>query len=634
MTAASQAVSPRPAVRQADIRTKPGIAKIIAWTLLFQLAWHFRMIPTFLKEGNFADSDDFLRLHEVRNWLGGQGWFDVSVPRMNPPAGGDLHWSRLVDVPIAGLTWFFDLFTDTILAERLAAIAWPTILLVLTVLAILAVCEKLYPAANRMLALLFTVTCITAMVEFAPARIDHHNIQILLFSMIMLGLVNAERKWGHYLIGASMALSLVIGLDLLLMLALILAWLGLEWVIGIDRNGSGMMRTGLALTSASLILYPVSVPSSAWFIANCDAISIFYLAVLLLTAAGFTVLSLASRLLPSSDTPTWPMIASRAVAGAVAGAAVVAVLFSLYPHCAAGPMAGISAELKTVWLDSVIEAKGLMASARELDAGLYAMPLFMIMNLVLGLVFIRRGMVNPRFIAIWAAILITLFLGFLQIRTLRIGMFATVPVGVIAAQLAWHYFARRYSESRPLALAAGSLATLLLISPAWLIAGKMIAAQFAPGNSPAGNAGQIGKAEIIGELPAWASDPQRVSCNRQSDFAPLAALPKGHVFNAINIGPAILVFTDHAMIGANYHRNGEAILATHAFFNSPAGEARLLAEAKKIDYVVMCKAHPLDMMNVERDARLGSRLLHGDMPDWLEALSADDDRLLIARMLR
>lgn len=607
----------------------PSTGKIILWTLLFQLAWHFRAILPFIKEGNFKDSDDFLRLHQMRNWMDDHSWFDVSVPRMNPPVGGDMHWSRLVDVPLAALTWFFDLFTDTVVAERLAAIVWPTVLLVLTVMTLIAICEKLFPATNRMLTVLFTASCATAMVEFAPARIDHHNVQILLFSLILLGLVNADRKWGHYVIGSAMAVSVVIGLDLAMMLALILAWLGLEWVSGMDRDGGGLMRTAIALAATSILLYPVSVAPAQWFVEQCDAISPVYLSAFLVISAGFTTLRLASPYLPSPGKHSkQAMVISRMAAGGVAGGAVLAILYTLYPQCIAGPLSGISPELKTLWLDIVIEAKSLVASVETMGAGMYALPAFLVMNLVLGLVLLCRGVVGPRFIAIWAAIAITLVLGFFQIRTLRIGMFATVPVGVIAAHLAWQFFQDRYKESRIMALAATALTGLALISPTWLIAGNALATLLSPTERIAASANSKDG------LPAWALDPSRTGCHLQSDYAALAALPAGHVFNAINIGPAILVFTDHTIIGANYHRNEEAILSTYRFFHASADEARAMANAKNVDYVVMCKLHPDGVTKVERDDRFGSRLLHGDAPDWLDVLTSTEDRLVIGRVIR
>src|ERR1043165_1558558 len=48
----------------------------------------------------FGDPDDAMRLQQVRHWLGGQGFHDVSQHGVNPPLGGPMHWSRIVDAPI------------------------------------------------------------------------------------------------------------------------------------------------------------------------------------------------------------------------------------------------------------------------------------------------------------------------------------------------------------------------------------------------------------------------------------------------------------------------------------------------------------------------------------------------------
>jgi hypothetical protein len=50
-----------------------------------------------------GDTDDNMRMMQVRGLLHGQGWFDLRQHRMNPPFGANIHWSRLVDLPIAGL---------------------------------------------------------------------------------------------------------------------------------------------------------------------------------------------------------------------------------------------------------------------------------------------------------------------------------------------------------------------------------------------------------------------------------------------------------------------------------------------------------------------------------------------------
>ncbi|MDP2734331.1 MAG: hypothetical protein Q8O63_14710, partial [Hoeflea sp.] len=72
-----------------------------------------------------ADNDDVMRLVEVRDLLGGQGWFDLMQYRLGLEGGTLMHWSRLIDLPIANLIMLFSLFMDPVLAEASALFVWP-----------------------------------------------------------------------------------------------------------------------------------------------------------------------------------------------------------------------------------------------------------------------------------------------------------------------------------------------------------------------------------------------------------------------------------------------------------------------------------------------------------------------------
>ena len=50
-----------------------------------------------------SDTDDNMRIMQVRALLAGQGWYDLRQYRLDPPFGADIHWSRLVDLPIAAI---------------------------------------------------------------------------------------------------------------------------------------------------------------------------------------------------------------------------------------------------------------------------------------------------------------------------------------------------------------------------------------------------------------------------------------------------------------------------------------------------------------------------------------------------
>ena len=83
-----------------------------------------------------GDTDDNMRIMQVRALLHGQGWYDLRDYRMNPPFGANIHWSRLVDLPIAGLILGLRPFLGGAGAERWAVAIAPMLpnLLLLTVL--------------------------------------------------------------------------------------------------------------------------------------------------------------------------------------------------------------------------------------------------------------------------------------------------------------------------------------------------------------------------------------------------------------------------------------------------------------------------------------------------------------------
>src|SRR5262245_2193987 len=99
---------------------------------LLLLIWAIT-VATYLVTGRGADqavsTDDAMRLVQIRDFLAGQGWFDLTQYRLDPPDGVAMHWSRLVDLPIAILIRAIDLLVSSATAERLVLTIWPAILL-------------------------------------------------------------------------------------------------------------------------------------------------------------------------------------------------------------------------------------------------------------------------------------------------------------------------------------------------------------------------------------------------------------------------------------------------------------------------------------------------------------------------
>src|SRR5918995_457132 len=67
-----------------------------------------------------GNTDDNLRMSQVRALLAGQDWFDLRQYRLNPPYGANIHWSRFVDLPIAAIILALRPFVGGAEAERAA----------------------------------------------------------------------------------------------------------------------------------------------------------------------------------------------------------------------------------------------------------------------------------------------------------------------------------------------------------------------------------------------------------------------------------------------------------------------------------------------------------------------------------
>ncbi|HEY0439027.1 MAG TPA: hypothetical protein VGD36_03065, partial [Xanthobacteraceae bacterium] len=116
--------------------------------LLLGLAWaavaaHLLLVHWPQTGTTLLDTDDAMRLVQLRDWLAGGGWFDLHQPRLQPPMGYDSHWSRLVDAGLAGVLLLLAQFTDAFFAERLLRAIWPVLWLLPTIGGMAAIAWRL-----------------------------------------------------------------------------------------------------------------------------------------------------------------------------------------------------------------------------------------------------------------------------------------------------------------------------------------------------------------------------------------------------------------------------------------------------------------------------------------------------------
>lgn len=279
------------------------------------------------------DTDSAMRLVQVRDLLQGQGWFDVTQWRMNAPFGLPMHWSRLVDGPLALLI--------RLTGEKFALTFWPLLVLFPVLLALARIGEQL---GGRMAAITALVLgLMTAEINglFAPGNIDHHNVQLALMLWTLLFLIEQRPR----LTAVMVALSLGVGLETL-PYAMVAIAAGALWLWS-DAKRAGDFGLALAASAAALFL---SATAARFHVRPaCDAYSLFYAVPLMTGGAGLFAIS---RL---------PRHKLLAFAGLVA--VILALAALLNPACFAGPFGGVDARLRPILVLRNTESQTALTTA-------------------------------------------------------------------------------------------------------------------------------------------------------------------------------------------------------------------------------------------------------------------------------
>src|SRR4051812_12444916 len=316
------------------------------WVLLFWLATSALLLYGRWGAINafaLGDTDDNMRIMQVRALLAGQDWYDLRQYRLNPPFGADIHWSRLVDLPIAGIRLALAPLIGGPAAERAAVAVAPLLPMGVAMAAVGWTARRLIAPGAFALAIAILLCGHSARGMWAPLRIDHHGWQLALLAVAIAALIDRRRARGGALLGLASALSLVIGLEMLLYLALAGGIAVLMWVRD-PAEGRRLATYGAGLAGGAALGFAIFA-SWANRAAVCDALSPVWLSVVV--AGGAIAVGLA--FLP---TRSWPL---RLAAAVVAGGALAAAFVLAWPHCL-GRLEGASPELVRLWLGNVREA--------------------------------------------------------------------------------------------------------------------------------------------------------------------------------------------------------------------------------------------------------------------------------------
>lgn len=564
---------------------------LLIW-LLF-CAWSIYSSWAQIRWFGLGDTDDNMRIMQVRAWLHGQGWYDLRQYRMNPPSGANIHWSRLVDLPLAGLILGLRPFLGGAAAERWAVAVAPLLPYLLLLFSLAVTARRFLGPTAYPLAFLTVFFAGSNNGMFTPERIDHHGWQLALLALSISSIADPKRTRGGLVLGISTALSLAIGLEMLIYLALAGVAMVLFWVD--DREERDRLRAyAISLGGGVAFCFLVFASNDNWN-AVCDALSPVWLSDALIGSALMLALAWVS---PAS----WKQ---RLVLAAAAGAAIAAFHGLTWPHCLQRPE-GLSPEVERLWLSHVKEARPFYMHGWRIATLIIALPITGAIGWGL-LVWWRWSDPDLRRRVIGAAVpgLAASLLLFWQTRT---GPASQMLAVVGGAALVWILLPKSWNSSSSVVRVLGAVVVFLLGAGAIV----PLVLDFVPEDKPTKRDIEIGRANRL--------------CGSLWGLRPVALEPKGRVMTFVDLGPRLITVTHHDAVAGPYHRNGQQIADDMNFWRGSADQAHALAIKYRSNYVLTCpNSSTTTIFESETPSGFYVQLRRGEIPNWLQPVNLPKD---------
>ena len=415
-----------------------------------------------------------------------------------------------------------------------------------------------------------------------------------MLALSIAALADPKHLHGGITLGIATALSLAIGLEMLVYLALAGVAMALFWVA--DRDERDRL-TGYAVTlSGGTALAYVLFASYANRGPVCDALSAVWLADALL---GGALLFGLARLSP----PDWKTRFGLAVG---AGLIIAAFHAFMFPHCI-HRLEGVSPEVNRLWLSHVREARPVYKHGWLVATLTLTLPLVGALGWAL-LIWVRRR--DPE-----------------QLRR----VLAAAAPGLAATLLL--FWQMRTGPAAQMLAATGSAALLwLLVPPIWnskwssmRVFGTVLVVIVG-----VGAAVPLVLDYVVTPKKKTASekaiDRANSLCNSMWGYHAVALQPKGTVFTFVDLAPRLITVTHHDSITGPYHRNGQQIADVMNAFRGSEPQAHALIRKYNSTYLLTCpKSSTTTIFMSEAPLGFYAQLAAGKVPTWLSPVDLGKD---------
>jgi hypothetical protein len=551
-----------------------------------------------------GDPDDQLRLVQVRDWLAGQSWWDVKQHRMNLPFGGPMHWSRLVDIPIAGMILLLRPFLDQAAAEQWAAAIVP-ILTYGCVLSVFAgTANRLFGKGAALLAAATFFAVLPASRQFLPMRIDHHGWQLFCFFAAAYALFDPRRSLSAAAtIGLAMALWIEISIEGLPFAIIFMAALGLRWLFpAFDRGQKELPNDQLPVALATLAagsMFFFVVTKGLKLTQNfCDGLSPVHMAAFASVAiviGGATLLARAKGLSLS--------FSAKLIISIFAVIAGLSAVLAIAPQCTSDAFAELDPLVRRYWYNRVPE--GLPVWAAPLQ--------FVVLELT-GIAFGAIGLAwvlfrstvpaKPDRLVLTILFISSALVGALVSRTMVYAVcLGTIMLSAMAITVL-HNAKRALGLSKRMALRVVAVFVLFPALFGQNIINIISVAKYAEAPK--------------GAVEQKAFETLAIACQKPTAANMLNRLPAAQLMVGLDTSPAVLQFTHHKVVATGHHRNQLAMADVIRTFTGTADQAKAVMEQRKVRYLITCDGS-FELRVYQKDAPNGfwAQMQRGALPTWL-----------------
>ncbi|WP_144049175.1 hypothetical protein [Liberibacter crescens] len=545
-----------------------------------------------------SDNDSFLRLVEIRDWLSGQDWFDMTQYRLGLKGGTLMHWSRLIDLIIGSFIMFFSLFMPQEQAENITISIYP-LLLIIPIMIVMALAGKRSGNIfNMHLTLVITFCFLIFIPTFAPGSIDHHNIHMLLTATIAAMLLDLTWNPRSFTIaGIAAAAAIVIGAETTPFVIVSVIVVCLLWVSQGQSFSSAARAFGLSLSLSLTLCFFGFISPQKYTTVTCDNFSFGIYATIAISGIGLFVITFLAE---------HQSTAKRLTTTIILGAIVLITTAIIAPQCIANPMSSLNPELKKLWLDHVNEAQSFIQIAQydpQMLGVYYIAPLLGILICLYKI--IRHDKILYHSI-IFALIMINWVISLIEVRQF---IFANLLTPLAFMPLITNLRYKRLANPNDWKLSITYIGVILSILPAfWVLLCTTI---FFPFQS---------KTKL---------DKIVANCSSITALERLSKFPPSIVSAPSNMGAPILRFTRHHVLSGPYHRDQSGLLAQFHIEMFPPDKAKQILKDTGVQIIAICK-NDFEVIAAKHNSPNGlyARILENNIPNYIKPIPGNEGQIV------